>query len=368
MTVPRIRFNAFWARKGFTLDVTIETSTRVLGIVGSSGSGKSSIIDIVSGQAAPERGHLYFGDECWMQRPRGHVLSSERRGIGLVAQEGLLFSHLNVRDNLLFSAERGGVSSKPKLEQLACQLGISELLERPTTALSGGQRQRVALGRALLSNPRWLLLDEPLGALDLERRRSLLPLLRQIVETTEVPLWIVSHDPVEVQALCDEVVVIEAGRVTEQGPPERLLGRTSRTTGGRAEHYENLLAGVLESSTADITRVRLGEGLLFECSAIGSTARGHALAPLGARVYLSLMASDIMLSPQVPVGLSARNVLAATVATLPSEQVSMVGLKLSTGLVLYAQLTNGAIEALQLAIGTALYVVFKASSCRVWTV
>ncbi|MGC4065732.1 MAG: TOBE domain-containing protein [Polyangiaceae bacterium] len=222
--------------------------------------------------------------------------------------------------------------------------------------LSGGQRQRVALGRALLSHPRWLLLDEPLGALDYARRRSLLPLLRSVVDESRVPLWFVSHDRTEVMALCEEVLVVENGRIVEQGSPERVFGKAS---GDPAAHGENLLRGTVEDVDADSTFVRLQDGCRFVCRR--STARR------GEGVFLSLLASDVMLAPQIPEGLSASNVIEAEVSSLPRELRGMVELRVLPDTKLWAHLTERAIAALHLAVGSRVYVVFKATSVQVWS-
>jgi molybdate transport system ATP-binding protein len=353
MTFPEIHLRAKWHRQGFTLDVEFSTRCRVLGIVGPSGSGKSSIIDVVSGHAGPMDAELRVGDEIWNSK-RSHR-RPDRRGLGLMPQEGLLFPHLDVRGNLLFGAHRGLRDATNSVEAMAARLGIGEFLDRPVSTLSGGQRQRVALGRALLSHPRWLLLDEPLGALDYARRRSLLPLLRGVVDESRVPLWFVSHDRAEVMALCEEVLVVERGRIVEQGPPERVFGKTQ---GDPEVNGENLLRGTVEDVDADSTLVRLQDGGHFVCRR--STARK------GAGVFLSLLSSDIMLAPRIPEGLSASNVLEAEVSSLPEDVRGMVEVRVLPDTKLWAYLTERAIAALRLAVGSRVYVVFKATSVQVW--
>jgi molybdate transport system ATP-binding protein len=356
MAFPEIALRAKWQRHGFTLDVDLSTRSHVLGIVGPSGSGKSSIIEIVSGRTDSADAELRFGDELWQSAAKRVHLRPDQRGLGLMPQDGLLFPHLDVRGNLIFGAHRGPRNAPSVVDALASRLGIREFLDRPVSTLSGGQRQRVALGRALLSHPRWLLLDEPLGALDYARRRSLLPLLRSVVDESRVPLWIVSHDRAEITALCEEVLVIENGRIIDQGPPERVFGKTMADP---ETYSENLLRGIVDVVDDDKTIVRLGGGTRFVCRR--STARQ------GDAVFVSLFASDIMLSPQIPERLSASNIHEAEVLSLPPAVKGMVELRIVPNTVLWAHLTTRAIAALELAVGSRVYVVFKATSVQVWS-
>jgi molybdate transport system ATP-binding protein len=191
----------------FTLQVKHTSSAKVLGVFGPSGAGKSTLLEAIAGIRRQARGKIRFGSETWFDSEAGVFVPPEARAVGLVAQDALLFPHLDVRGNLRSSSE----SRRPKDDELsrtAEELGISELLERNVTTLSGGERQRVALARALLSAPRLLLLDEPFAALDIPRRRSLLPLLTRVCASSQVPIVFVSHDPTEMEALADEVLTL----------------------------------------------------------------------------------------------------------------------------------------------------------------
>ncbi|HMA92391.1 MAG TPA: ATP-binding cassette domain-containing protein, partial [Polyangiaceae bacterium] len=184
MTEPLIHLIARVERRDFALDVDLPVTSRVLGIVGPSGSGKSTLIGVAAGLVQAQACRLSFQGETWDSGRRLGKRPAWLRGVGLVPQEGLLFPHWDVRRNLACGRHGGARPDAAAIESMARRLGIEELLVRSVSSLSGGQRQRVALGRALLSRPKWLLLDEPLGALDFARRRSLLPLLRFVVEST----------------------------------------------------------------------------------------------------------------------------------------------------------------------------------------
>ena len=201
----------------FVLDVEIATDARVLGVFGPSGSGKSSLLEAVAGIRRDARGRIRFRGESWLDTDAGVRLLPEARRVGFVPQDALLFPHLDVRRNLMSGthrAKQNGASAQ-SLDEIAQKLGIFELLARDTATLSGGERQRVALGRALLSSPRLLLLDEPFGSLDLPLRRSLRPLLRSVCDDAKIPVILVSHDPEEIEELATEVLRLEAGRVTQ---------------------------------------------------------------------------------------------------------------------------------------------------------
>lgn len=191
----------------FTLKVTHTTDVKVLGVFGPSGAGKSTLLEAIAGIRRQARGKIRFGTETWLDSEKGVFVPPEARSVGFVAQDALLFPHRDVRGNLESASE----ARRPKNEDIqrtAEELGIAELLGRNVRSLSGGERQRVALARALLSAPRLLLLDEPFAALDIPRRRSLLPLLERVCKSSRVPVFFVSHDPAEMEALADEVLTL----------------------------------------------------------------------------------------------------------------------------------------------------------------
>jgi molybdate transport system ATP-binding protein len=357
MKEPVIHLTARVERRDFSLDVDLPVNNRVLGIVGPSGSGKSTLLGVAAGLVPAQTCQLVFQGETWVSRERPGARPAWRRGIGLVPQEGLLFPHWDVRRNL-GCGRPGTVRPDPAaVEAMARRLGIEDLLARPVSCLSGGQRQRVALGRALLSRPQWLLLDEPLGALDFARRRALLPLLRSIVESTDLPLWFVSHDFAEVRALCDEVVFVDQGRIVRRGPVASLA-RSAGLAHGPESRFENLLPGKVESVEGDLSVVAVGTQTHW------FTPR-TALA-VGQGVYVSLFADDVIIALQRPVGISARNVLDAEVVILPTDEVPLVQLRLRDGTMIQVQLALSTIQELGLRLNASVFAVFKANSCLVW--
>jgi len=204
----------------FRLEVTARVNGKATAIFGPSGSGKTTTLDAIAGLRAPDRGAITIDGRALFSSSQRINLPPHQRHVGYVPQDVALFPHMNVRRNLLYGRHPG---SSPPLERVVSMLEIESLVDREVGALSGGERQRVALGRALMSGPSLLLLDEPLAAVDVPLRRRILPYLERVRDELHLPIVYVSHDREEVQRLADYVIVLDAGRVTAAGAPS-LLG------------------------------------------------------------------------------------------------------------------------------------------------
>lgn len=208
-------FKARCRRGNFVLDATFEADGRVVALFGPSGSGKSTILRLVAGLLRPEAGRIAIGDHVLYDSDAGIDLPARRRRIGLVFQDGLLFPHLSVRQNLLYGAwARRKHPPAATFARTVEILGIGQLLERAPRSLSGGERQRVAIGRALLSDPAALLMDEPVTAVDQERRAEILPHLEELARSATVPILYVSHAAAEVARLAERTVHLRDGKVS----------------------------------------------------------------------------------------------------------------------------------------------------------
>jgi molybdate transport system ATP-binding protein len=310
---------------GFRMEIDLATEARALGVVGPSGSGKSTLLDIVAG-AGPE-GRVVVDGEEWTRTPL------HERAVGHVAQDPLLFPHLDVERNLLFSPRARGLDGVPEA------LGIGHLLDRMPRNLSGGERRRVALGRALLSRPRLLLLDEPFAGLDDHHRREAAALLIRVLAERGVPMVLVSHSAEEVVGLADRCVRLEGGRITAEGPSVAVL-RSGET------RVDSFLEGtVREPGTVEVEGVRL-----------------FASMPPGTRgrVRLACSAHEVILAAVPPERLSARNVLPVEVlAVEPAGDAVLVSISPPR---IRAALTVGAVESLGLRPGTRCWAVVKERS------
>ncbi len=219
-----ITIGARLQRGGFGLDVDVELpGSGVSALFGASGAGKSTVIDIVAGLATPQAGRIVVNDIVYFDSAAGIDLPPERRRVGYVFQDARLFPHVDVAANLHFGERRRAAADRiASLEEIVELLGIGALLKRRPATLSGGEKQRVAIGRALLSGPRLLLLDEPLASLDAPRKAEILPYLQRLRARFALPMLYVSHAWDEVAPLADHVVRLQAGRVTAQGGPAAM--------------------------------------------------------------------------------------------------------------------------------------------------
>lgn len=356
-STPTLEFAFALPLAPFTLDVEFASRARAIGVFGASGSGKTSLLEVLAGWRRPARGYVRVEGRELFDRSRELDVPARARGIGYVPQDALLFPHLDVAANLRAHARPAGSAGElgADVETRAIDvLGLTRLLARDVRSLSGGERQRVALARALCSRPRLLLLDEPLGAVDVALRRRILPWLLRLREAFDVPLVFVSHDATEVQVLCDEVLVLDEGRPVAHGPAAAIL----RARPSPGERFENVLRGVVVSHTDGTAHIALGDALRLSAAA--------ARAAIGEHVRVLLDADDVLLATQPPAGLSARNVLAAHIADVRSADGAVrVDLDLDGGARLCANVTAAALRELGLATGARVHAVFKSSSCRV---
>ena len=197
----------------FTLAARFDLAARAAALFGPSGAGKTTILDAIAGLRTPRRGSIAIDGRVLYSSERRISLPPHRRHVGYVPQDVALFPHMNVRRNLLYGTH--AASTPPVLDRVLKMLEIAPLVDRAVTDLSGGERQRVALGRALMSAPSLLLLDEPLAAVDVPLRRRILPYLVRVRDELKIPILYVSHDREEVDALADALIRIEAGRILQ---------------------------------------------------------------------------------------------------------------------------------------------------------
>ena len=213
----------------FTIEAAFESEGRVTGLFGASGAGKTSLVNMIAGLLRPDRGTITVDGEILDDTSTQTHIAVHRRRIGYVFQDARLFPHLDVRKNLDYGRRMNHLAEDAALWRRVTELlDIGDLLDRRPGKLSGGERQRVALGRALLSQPRLLLMDEPLGSLDEERKEEILPYLVRLRDEAGIPMVYVSHDASEMRKLATRVAIIRRGRVTAFGGAEILPRETAR--------------------------------------------------------------------------------------------------------------------------------------------
>ena len=338
----------------FELSVSLDLERPVTALFGPSGVGKTTLLEAMAGLRRPAEGEIRIDDEVVYSSERGKSLPPEKRRFGLVPQDALLFPHLDVRANLLYGFREGGALS---LSSVAAALEIGHLFERRPSRLSGGERQRVALARALLSQPRLLLLDEPVASLDVELKERVLPYVKRVRELHRIPTLFVSHDIADVLTLADEVVVLDRGSVVDRGRPRTVLTRGARGAFFKGR-FENLLESRVMAHEPEegLTRVETGRGLSLFIPYWPSRE-----VPIGEPILLGLLAEEVLLSKEAPVGLSARNVFGGIIRAIEEEGgVAMV--EVDAGDSIYVRLSHGAVRSLDLRSGLPVHLIVKTHS------
>jgi molybdate transport system ATP-binding protein len=353
----------------FTLRFQGELKARVTGLFGPSGSGKTSLVESIAGLRRDAQGVIRFGSSTWLESGRGFTAPPEKRNIGFVPQRGLLFPHLSVRQNLLFGAKRASTGIE-LFDQVVELLQIENLLDRMPQTLSGGERQRVAAGRAVCSGPELLIMDEPLSSLDAGLRYSTLPFFIRLVKEMAVNLIWVSHDAIEIQAICDEVLVIEQGNMIERGSPTDVLSNPTLSNAFEFTGFHNVLRCRIEIAT-DAETIACMEG---GKTRISITARRLTTEfKPGDLVIVTIPARSILIAKQNPGDISAGNVLGGVIKRIESQSPSVVTvhvqLENEDGLIpLVVELTTAAIERLGLEVDQSIHVLIKSTACVAQTI
>jgi molybdate transport system ATP-binding protein len=347
-----------WHRLGaFTLDACFSASGRFIALFGHSGSGKTSLINIMAGLIRPDRGRVAIDGTVLADSERGVFVPPHRRKLGTVFQEGCLFPHLSVRQNLLYGAWFAGAQNKEAdLSQVAGLLGIGQLLTRYPGRLSGGEKQRVAIGRALLASPALLLMDEPLASLDEPRKQEIIPYLEKLRDEARIPIVYVSHSVAEVIRLSDTLVILDAGKVRAAGPTAELMQRLDLIPATGIDEAGALIEAVVESHDD-------AYGLTALVSRAGRWRVPRLEAAPGKMVRMQIKARDVMIALQRPEDMSALNVIPAAVSEIGPMDGPGVEIKLDcSGEALVARLTRYSAERLSLRAGTAVFAIVKSVS------
>lgn len=344
------RFRLDWP--GFTLDVDLQLpATGVTALFGHSGSGKTTLLRCMAGLERAPEGRLTINGDVWQDG--AHWLPTFKRPLGYVFQEASLFAHLSVMGNLRYGMKRAKDKQRVSLEQAIELLGIGHLLDRKPDLLSGGERQRVAIARALAVSPRLLLMDEPLAALDLKRKREILPYLERLHDELEIPIIYVSHSPDEVARLADYIVAMEGGRVLAQGPLAETLTRIDLPI-RIGEDACAILEATIGTVDADwhLARVDFPGGSLW--------FRDPGLA-VGRRVRVRVLARDVSLARQPPQQSSIQNILPGKVDAIGEDEhpgLAIVRIRIGTSK-LVARLTKRAVADLKLESDQEIWIQVK---------
>jgi molybdate transport system ATP-binding protein len=338
----------------FELIARFQSDGRLTALFGPSGSGKTTIVNAIGGLVRPDHGRVVVQGRVLVDTKNHVFVPKHRRRIGTVFQEGRLFPHLNVRQNLLFGRwftprrER-----RANFDHVVDLLGISHLLDRRPSTLSGGEKQRVAIGRALLADPHLLLMDEPLASLDEARKAEVYPYIERLRDEGGIPIVLVSHSVAEIARLATSIVVLSEGQVTASGraseilPHTRLFARSGLAEAGALieaqvlRHEESFGLTVLQAKAGTLTVPQLGHGI-------------------GDNLRVRLRARDIILSVKVPDGLSALNVLPGRISSIDEAEGPSVDVALDCGGdIIVAHVTRKSVAELGLKPGLAVHAIIK---------
>lgn len=342
----------------FALDVAFEAPGGVTGIIGPSGAGKSTILQMIAGLTRADHSRIVFDGETLSDTDQRVFLAPERRRIGYVFQEALLFPHLSVAQNLDYGARRRKMAGHVSRDDVIALLGLRALLDRRPHHLSGGEAQRVSIGRALLSDPRLLLMDEPLSGLDPRRRADIMPFIEAMHRALDLPILYVSHNIDEVTRLADRVIVLHDGRVAAAGGVAEVLNQPEMQRLILGSEMDDDPATIVEAvieahePASHVTMLRFGAARI---------ALPLLDLPLGATVRLRIHARDVAIAIAKPEGLSIQNIIKSridAIAPTASGQLDLL-LAIDGAGRLNARITRRAGERLSLAEGMTVWALVK---------
>lgn len=347
-----IRFKCTLARQGFTFDAAFHAGPGITALFGPSGSGKTTAIRLLAGLERPDNGIIIVRGVTLLDTAQHYAVPTHKRRIGLVFQDALLLPHRSVRANLTY----GEACTPPAERRIAFGpvvdvLGIGHLLDRRPETLSGGERQRVAIGRALLTSPRLLLMDEPLASLDASRKLEILPFIERLRDEFALPIVYVSHSFEEVARLAARVIRFEAGRIAAIGAPAEVLGPVMRG----ANRFD-----VVSVLSAKVDRHLPDYGLTALAHPAGTiVVPGRVDAP--GEVRVAIRATSVALSVGRPGNISVRTALTGRIVALEADAgpVALVTMQLPGGDTLRASVTRLAIDELGLDVGDEVRALIK---------
>lgn len=342
----------------FRFDAAMRCETvGITALYGRSGAGKTMLVNALAGLVTPDSGRIAIDGRVLFDADAGIDLPPERRRLGYVFQEHRLFPHLSVRANLTYGqrrAQRHGHAGGVSYERVVALLGLERLVSRRPRALSGGETQRVALGRALLANPRLLLMDEPLAALDQPRKDEILPFIERLRDDLAIPIVYVSHSMREIVRLADTLALVSQGRIVASGPLDEITSRLDlRPLTGRYEAGAVLIAEVERHHDGDgMSELRFPGGRLLV---------SRLRAEPGQEIRVRVRARDVALALAPQDRISILNQLPATVRAFGEDDGPMVDVLLDLGgAALWARITNRSRRRLALAEGSRVYALIKA--------
>jgi molybdate transport system ATP-binding protein len=347
----------------FQVDAAFQTgSTGITALFGPSGAGKTSVINMVAGLSRPDNGRIVVKDRVLFDSARDINLPPERRSIGYIFQDGRLFPHLTVRSNLTYGMKLTPPSQRCiGLDQVVDLLGIEGLIDRRPMTLSGGEKQRVAIGRALLTSPRLLLMDEPLASLDQARKSEVIPFIGKLPAALSIPIIYVTHSTDEVLRLADDMVLMHCGKSVAAGKmpeiihlPEfqKVIGRQEAFSVAAMVVKNHYQSGGLTLLQGPVVCLKVP---LMKCA-------------VGEPIRVRIRARDVAIALEPPSNTSVQNILEATIERVNLLDSSLVDVRLNVGFPLLAQVPIKAKDDLKLTVGQKVFALIKSMSISAGTI
>lgn len=345
----------------FLLDVAIDATPGFTILFGASGAGKTTLLDCLAGLTTPDSGRISIVDRVLFDSSLGVTVTTAQRRVGYVFQTLALFPHMTVERNVAYGlAHLPPAECSRRATSLLEAFRISQLAHRKARDISGGESQRVALARTLVTDPDFLLLDEPLAGLDAPTKASIIDDLRDWNRVHNIPILYVTHSRDEVFALGERLIVLDAGRIVAQGTPHEVLSAPHMETVAQLAGFENIFDAVVEA-------VRPERGTMT-CHIAGDAGGVLLETPLvrggvGSMLRIGIRAGDILLATSPPTGLSARNVIPGRIQSLEQRDV-IVSARVKCRVEMEVHLTLAARDSLELTPGKEVWLVIKTHSCH----
>lgn len=336
----------------FQIDISfIAPDIGVTALFGRSGAGKTSVINMVAGLVRPDRGHIIVNGRTLFDAAKGVIVPPEKRRMGYIFQDGRLFPHLSVQSNLTYGMRLTPSSERHiALDDVVDLLGLQRLLHRRPAKLSGGEKQRVAIGRALLTSPTLLLMDEPLASLDSHRKAEVLPFLSRLCNELSTPILYVSHSLEEILNLADTMVLMDEGRVAASGAIDDLMNRRDLQKFIGADDVGTVIATIVNGHSDGMTQLSFPGGVM--------RVPQVAVSP-GSRMRVHIAARSVSIALHEPLETSVQNIFKGVVVEISEGPCGLLDVQLDIGCSLISRITPRALHNLSLSPGKQVFASVK---------
>lgn len=333
------------------------SDANIVAITGLSGSGKSTVAKIICGLIKPNNGFIKINNKILYCSKKKINLPPNLRKIGMVFQEARLFSHMSVKNNLLYGQRRNSVFDHKKYNKVIKILGIEDILNRSTFNLSGGEAQRISIGRALLSDPKILILDEPLTGLDSPRQNNIMKIIKEINKNLNIPILFISHSIDEIIFIAEKIIIIEKGRVVAQGPIDEIISYKKLSYFNKGNTVYSLIKGkILEHDKTNLNTIVDVDGINLITKTISDK--------IGSNQIIKLYSKDISIATKIPSNISINNILSAKIKNIKIfKQKGIAEILLYIGKQeIISEITLFSLEKLKLKNNLQVYALIKAIS------